>query len=105
MKTMFYQSDLPKKTKAAPNVIFECVPGVDWRYPLDDMSRHAVRHMVRYFDICSWWTLSEVLDDLTPAAERLQLVFHFLDVAFECHRIGGGNQHGPCTCSSSPAAT
>lgn len=50
LKTMFYQSDLPKKTKAAPNVIVECVTGVDWRYPLDDMSRHAVRHMVRYFD-------------------------------------------------------
>ena len=46
-----------------------------------------VVNMVRYFDICSWWTLSEVLDDLTPAAERLQLVFRFLDVAFECRKL------------------
>ena len=50
VKTMFYQSDLPKKTKPAHNVILENVTGVDWRYPLDDLSRNGARYMTGSLD-------------------------------------------------------
>jgi len=45
VKTMFYHSELPKKTRPARNVILENVTGVDWRYPLDDLSRNGARYM------------------------------------------------------------
>jgi len=50
VKTMFYQSGMPQKTKPVANVIVECVTGIDWRYALDDMSRKPVRYMTGYFD-------------------------------------------------------
>jgi hypothetical protein len=49
VQTMFYHMDLPKKTKAAPNVILQHVTGINWRYALDDMSQFSIRRMNEAF--------------------------------------------------------
>ena len=44
IKTMFYQSDPPKKTRLATNVVLETVSTIDWRYPFDDLSKPGNRY-------------------------------------------------------------
>lgn len=50
LKTMFYQSDPPQKTKPASNVILEGVSSIDWRYPFDDRSKPGVEVMADRFE-------------------------------------------------------
>ena len=49
LKTMFYQSDPPQKTRPASNVILEVVSSIDWRYPFDDPSKPGVSIMADRF--------------------------------------------------------
>ncbi len=49
VETMVYGTQLPKKTKAAPNVLIQLVADPDWRFALDDSSHERNRKQLQTF--------------------------------------------------------
>lgn len=98
VKTMFYHMELPRKTKPAPNVILENVTGVDWRYPLDDLSRLGARYMTDSFK--KWretvgdgslyvWTKHIWFHDYFLPNPNLRYIAHNLRIMTEKYRVKG----------------
>ena len=48
VETMRYHTELPKKTKAAPNVLMQLVFDPDWRFAFDDPSNELNRKRLEY---------------------------------------------------------
>ncbi|MCH2202753.1 MAG: DUF4838 domain-containing protein [Fuerstiella sp.] len=99
IKTMFYQSDTPNRTKPASNVIIEGTSSIDWRYRFDDLSKPGMQLMNDRFtqwrrtagngSLYVWTKHTLRYGDYFKPNPNLRYIAHNIRVMNEKYRVKG----------------